>query len=199
MIRAAWIRLDGGPAAAGLIIPAALTAAETARANGFKSPERRSQYLAGHGLLRLVAGAVLGIDPGSIELPAEGRPRLQTAAVSLWMSLSHSGSFVAAVACDEGAVGVDIERMNQERDWAGLAAGMGWNAPGAADKRGFLETWTLREAEYKAGLAQGAGFVRHASLPDFSLTIVSATDSEPEWLEPGAPGPFRDVTRPRRP
>jgi 4'-phosphopantetheinyl transferase len=235
MLKAAWAELEGFPAGISpslpawipaFLIDAALTPAEAARAQGFHSPGRRDQFLIGHALLRLVAGAALGIDPECISLPAEGQPFLAAVVAanrssagaapadggpppggvlrgdgvrkSLWLSLAHSGPYVAAIASDEGPVGVDVERTDRERDWAGLATGMGWGAE-ASDKRGFLETWTLREAECKAGLAEGAGLVRRAEGPDFVLAIVSAAEGEVEWLGPGGPGPFRTgATRPPR-
>ncbi|HKP94977.1 MAG TPA: hypothetical protein VJ385_04395 [Fibrobacteria bacterium] len=213
MILAAWTRLDGGPADPGGAaarspeappgepipagsIPAILTPEEAARAAGFKRPARKAQYLAGHGLLRLLAGTVLGLAPERVRLPAEGRPRWEASPSPLWLSLGHSGPFAIAVASDEGPVGVDIERTDQERDWAGLAAGMGWGAP---DKRGFLETWTLREAEFKAGLAEGTGKALRAERPEFYVTIVTISDSIVDWMGPGGPGLFREPTRPPRP
>src|SRR5882757_3852391 len=126
MLKAAWAGLEGFPPGVSLpfpawipasLIDAALTPAEAARAQGFHRPERRRQYLIGHALLRLVAGAVLGIDPERISLPAEGRPCLHSGGATkpLWLSLAHSGPYVAAIASDEGPVGVDVERTDQER------------------------------------------------------------------------------------
>jgi 4'-phosphopantetheinyl transferase len=199
MIKAAWTRLGGFAPDQGPPLPAFLTPGETARADRFRIPDRRRQYLAGHGLLRLLASQVLAMPPERIGLSAEGRPVFEASPFPIWLSLAHSGPFVAAIASDEGPVGVDIETLDQERDWANLARGMRWDADAASDKRGFLERWTLREAEFKSGLPAGAGFARHAILPDFCITLVSATETKAEWLGPAAPGPFYDlVTKPPR-
>lgn len=211
MLLAAWARLDGGPGGWDPArLPKELTPAESARARAFANPLRRRQFLAGHGLLRLLAGAVLSIDPEAIAMSAEGRPRVESAfangtpprplAAPIHLSLAHSGAYVMAIASDRGPVGIDIERTDQERDWAALAVGMGWDAAAVGDKAGFLVTWTLREAEVKAGLAPGAGFARHACRRDFIATVVSGTEGELAWVGPELSGPFQaTATRPRRP
>jgi phosphopantetheinyl transferase len=199
MIQAAWTRLGGFAPGQGPALPAFLTPAEAERADRFKVADRKRQYLTGHGLLRLLASQVLSIPAERIGLSAEGRPAFAASPVPIWLSLAHSGPFVAAVVSDEGPVGVDIEILDQERDWAGLAKGMRWDAEAASEKRGFLERWTLKEAEFKAGLPAGSGFARHAILPDFCITLVSATEAEAVWLGPETPGPFYEwVTRPPR-
>jgi 4'-phosphopantetheinyl transferase EntD len=199
MIKAAWTRLGGFAPDQGPALPAVLTPAEAERADRFKIPDRKRQYLTGHGLLRLLASQVLNLPADRIGLSAEGRPVFEASPSPIWLSLAHSGPFVSAIASDEGPVGVDIEILDQERDWAKLAKGMRWDAEAASDKRGFLERWTLREAEFKAGLPAGSGFARHAILADFCITLVSATETKAAWLGPEIPGPFYElVTRPPR-
>lgn len=78
------------------------------------------------------------------------------------ISLTHSGSIVAAALSDCGALGIDIER-HRTRDVSALAeAAFGPEERAAVLRHGydaFYRIWTLREAHAKAtgiGLAQAA-------------------------------------------
>jgi 4'-phosphopantetheinyl transferase len=176
MIAASWHRLDGTlPPAAGL------TPQEQARADGFGSARRRRQYLAGRQLLRQVAACVLNLEARQIALSAEGLPRCLNQAAPLWLSLSHSGPFVAAVASSQGPVGIDVEQRERQRDWAGLAAGLGWTGAEAARPEGFLLRWTLKEALFKAGM--GAVETAWQAVSDGAvLTLVGHDSTALQWL-----------------
>jgi phosphopantetheinyl transferase len=187
VIIAAWARLSDFPS--GDAWSVGLSAAESARAKRFQLPERKLQYLAGHRLLRLAAGALLGIAPELVTLPAEGRPVFPDSERPLWLSLSHSGHFAVAAASDEGPIGVDVETADQERDWKKMAASLDWNGLDTATRKGFLRAWTLREAEFKAGIADGS--VWRSDEGDFQLTVVSRTASPVSWLTPDAPRLYR--------
>ena len=71
------------------------------------------------------------------------------------ISLSHSGNSVAAAASWHAVPGIDIQVMDRDRDYAALAAHMGWIPSLGARKtwhRGsrFTRTWTQWESWFKA-------------------------------------------------
>ena len=133
-----------------------LDAAEQARLDGFKSPERAAQFLAGHCLARQLACVLAGGEPPewSLRVAGDGRRWLDHARLpTLALSLSHAGPSVLA-GVGTRPLGVDIEPAGQARDWIALARTM-LSVPEAAavlaaaesDRAGvFLQAWTLKEA-----------------------------------------------------
>ena len=103
---------------------------------------------------------ITGGDSGSwsISPPGQGRPRVLAAHPGKKLpgiSLSHSGNSVAAAASFHGVPGIDIQVMDRDRDYAALAAYMGWIPSLGARKtwhRGsrFTRTWTQWESWFKA-------------------------------------------------
>jgi phosphopantetheinyl transferase len=145
-----------------------LTPDEMARLQAITEPVRRSEFLAGHWLVRVLAGQWLGCDPQSLALVAAsfGQPRLQAAGadVSLHVSLSHSGGWLA-VALAPVPVGVDLELSRRPRDWQALARALFAeeesraldDAAPVARAAVFHRVWTLKEAYAKR---DGRGLTR---------------------------------------
>ncbi|MGH9152825.1 MAG: 4'-phosphopantetheinyl transferase family protein, partial [Acidimicrobiales bacterium] len=152
-----WVAPLDLPAADLDRLAAALGAGERRRAARYRSPADARRFTAARGWLRLVLGAVLGVEPAAVpvsegagkpHLPAGGPPRF---------NVSHSGELVvAAVAPFE--VGVDVEHARAGRRWAdvvalacapeeveALAA-----RPGDEREDGLLALWTAKEAYLKA-------------------------------------------------
>jgi phosphopantetheinyl transferase len=135
-------------------------------------PERAARQAYGQQVLRQVVSQVTGLPPDLYCIATEpsGRPvatvRDGTPA-GIFISLSHSGVHLAAVATAIGPIGVDIERAKPRRNLAGIAQA----AFGPAERRrcdrdgadGFYRIWTLREAIAKA---LGAGLVMAADRVD---------------------------------
>lgn len=96
-------------------------------------------------------------DQYCIATEASGRPLAvprQGSDKEVFVSLSHSGTWLAGAATALGPVGIDVEVMRPERDLEGIAD----IAFGPAERRryardgrcGFYRIWTLREAIAKA-------------------------------------------------
>lgn len=139
-----------------------LTAGEGLRLQGIVAALRRRQYLAGHWLLREMAGDALGGAPADwrFETDADPRPRLRHAdGRGLWASLSHSGEHLAA-AIASAPVGLDLERPRKPRDYVAIARFLFSQeeadqvaaiAEGTARERVFHLFWALKEARGKRG------------------------------------------------
>jgi phosphopantetheinyl transferase len=112
---------------------------------------RRRQKEAGHALAQAMV-ARLG---GRLGFKATGQPICLDGRAHL--SIAHSGPWVGCALGLAGPIGLDLEAVGKERDWAAMAAYFtsierqlvkDWGA------EGFLALWTLREAWAKA---QGRG------------------------------------------
>lgn len=121
---------------------------ETDRFRNYESQADQARFLLGAAMLRWAVGQELGIRPKDIPVDREcdrcgawhGRPRVPGS--SLQLSVSHAGLLVAFALADGEPVGVDVERLRSSR--------------------ATVESWTRKEARFKAG--GGAGLVAH-SLP----------------------------------
>lgn len=116
-----------------------------ARAETFRREEDRLRCLGAGLLLR----AVLGAEEAAIRYGEYGKPYLPGGPA---FSLSHGGSF-AALAVDDGPVGVDLEPLDAAR--LRMAPSLltreelGWMRQGDETER-FFALWTLKESAVKA-------------------------------------------------
>ncbi len=138
------------------------SASERARLARIHRPQRRAQFIAGHVLARQLLQFALG-RAVTVDVVGDGRPSL-IAAEPWTLSLSHSGSWVAALVA-EGPAGVDIELDRPLRDAAALRALLEErNGDSAhtvvASNDATLCEWTLAEARLKAGVAAPAFYAR---------------------------------------
>lgn len=158
--------------------PAALlSAAERQRAQRMRDPVAGRRWANSRWALREVLGRYLGQPPGEVELALgeHGKPELAEPGTGLGFNLSHSGE-LALVAVAGTAIGVDIERVDPDRDFLALAkralsaADMDVIASSAPDLRAaaFYIAWTAHEARLKCG---GGGLGGPA--PAAALTAVS--------------------------
>lgn len=139
---------------------------ERARADRFRRPQDRADYVAAHLLLRFCAAAHLDVDPALIALAqrcpgcgldGHGRPLL-TDRPDVHLSLSHTNGIIAAAA-GPVPVGVDVEHLGpRTNDPADLRHVL---SPAEAElvrlhpdpTRAFLRLWVRKEAHIKLGRA----------------------------------------------
>ena len=149
--------------------PHTLNAAEQARLQSIRHPEREREYLASRLLIRQAlchardhTGATA---PEFHDLPASGAPRSDAA---LQWALSHSGGHIIC-AVHRSRVGVDLERSDRQAPWRSLArrwfseTEQQWlHARGCT--RDFLLLWTIKEAWLKANHLGIAGNLQSIEL-----------------------------------
>ena len=93
-----------------------LNDAEHARLSGFQYAPARRSFVAGRALLRIVAGARLGVPPWRVRIDStcarcgdqHGRPRLVDAS-DVDLSVAHCAGRVVVAVADRTRVGVDVE------------------------------------------------------------------------------------------
>jgi 4'-phosphopantetheinyl transferase len=139
--------------------PTGLPTPERRRAAGFLSESAARRWTAARWALRGVLARYLGQAPGAIEIePTEtGKPRLAGSAGRLEFNLSHSGELALVAVARAGAVGVDVERVEPDRDLLALAeralrvdaARAVKDADPAARGEIFYREWTRHEARLK--------------------------------------------------
>lgn len=135
-----------------------LTGEEVEAANRFIFERHRLLYAASHAFMRIRLGASLGREPKRIEIVRGeyGKPALKDEALEF--NLSHTlGLAMLGMSPAGTEVGVDVERVDDRRDHAGLARSVfteeerrEWSG----DVEGFFDRWTLKESYIKA---RGAG------------------------------------------
>ena len=152
------------------------------------APLRRQQYLAGHWLVRRLAGGdpedwVWSAKPGQTPVLDH-----QGTGLRLHASLSHSGPWVAAAIAD-APLGLDLEAPGRPRDWSGLSRFVFSEEErarldgkrDAALVSAFFEVWTLKEAW---GKRSGAG-LQPAQARLMAARPADAEDAEAlSWVLP---------------
>ena len=142
-----------------------LSSDEKQKADRFRRPVSRQQYIVSRGGLRLVLSRYLAIEPQNIHFDYGpfGKPFLaDTSQVPLNFNVSHSGKLALFAIAPHGRVGVDIEYVNTDLDFMSLS--QRYFSPrehqllktcSAEQKRTvFFQIWTCKEALLKA---QGMG------------------------------------------
>ena len=137
------------------------------KADRYRHPEDRVRCLLGDGLLRYAARAAGVHDTTlSVALNAYGKPYLR-AYPDLHYNMAHGGDWVVLV-WDRRPVGVDVERVDANRDVRALA-GRYFSIEeqtfvAACDTpRRFYDLWTAKEAYLKY---RGTGFACGTETPD---------------------------------
>jgi 4'-phosphopantetheinyl transferase len=135
-----------------------LTAEERARAEGYKLPRVRDQFIAGRGVLRALLASYLGIRPGEVTIVVDplGKPVLRGSA-ALHFNVSHSAG-LGLIAVAGVPVGVDLEPVRTvenaddlvERFFAAEECITYETLPPSSKPAGFLRGWTCKEAVLKA-------------------------------------------------
>ena len=123
------------------------------RERDFASGNRRRQFHCGRALLRILLQQVTG-DPAAehvLTVEAGGKPLCPDGPA---ISISHSGNSVACAVCEGGQLGVDLERIDEQREVARItqrffsAEEKAWLESGPSAR--FYMLWVLKEAFVKA-------------------------------------------------
>ena len=143
--------LDAVPAdAIGLLSPA-----ERDRATGFAREIERTRYERAHAALRLVLAAYRDAPPDALEIVRSERGKPGVAGGPEF-SIARSAGVALLAVHPTSEVGVDVERLRQIAEVAGVAKRLltaeerqAWSVAGC-DAGAFLRIWTRREAALKA-------------------------------------------------
>ena len=161
MSPAGVLHLACGDAAALLVQAPApqrwLSAGESRRLAGLRTPRRRESFLAARWQARWLLAQAFGGDPAGwvLEAPDDAPPRVAQRP-DLFLSVSHSGGVVASALAQQ-PVGVDVEVPRAGRDIAGLVdlcctpteRVLFERVPPADAAALFHELWTVKEAWLK--------------------------------------------------
>ncbi len=164
---------------------------ETERAARFAFPYLRQRYIAAHGMLRLILGAMLNRDPAGLEFRKgdHGKPYLPGG--ELQFNLSHSNEQGLLAVTRRAEIGVDIEGMSRKLDTGGIAerffsareAEELFSLEAEAQRHGFFNLWTRKEAWLKAtgiGISEGLNKVEFNCRPGDPARLVRINGREAE-------------------
>ncbi len=154
---------------------------ERARADRLVFAEHRRRFTVAHGLLRMVLGRVLAVEPSSLRfvIGPHGKPDLPGR--PLHFNLAHSGDRVAIAVAARRDVGVDIEELRSLAHLPSLPrqilTSCEWRAcqalPPGGRNEAVLAAWARKEALVKA---RGDGFVESPSCVQVGLGPGPAAD-----------------------
>jgi 4'-phosphopantetheinyl transferase len=135
---------------------------ERERAGRFRIAADRREFIAAHALLRTMLTLHLGVPPTAWRflIDANGKPSIDPNVGShqLQFNLSHTRGLVAVALASRGAVGVDVEEIDEAKADLAIAEAyfarseveMLQKAPPSERARCFFRLWTLKEAYIKA-------------------------------------------------
>jgi len=139
---------------------ATLSSDERNRSARLRFEHDRRRFVVAHGVSRTLLGRYLGIPAGAVRFVynAFGKPELSPELGRLKFNLSHSAD-LALIAIAEGAeIGVDVELIREQSDWAEIARCVFSAAevdrlnrlPSHLYAKAFFRCWTKNEAYVKA-------------------------------------------------
>lgn len=162
---------------------------EKARFERLRRPDDRDRFLLGRAALRLLLGALCGVEPAGLELLVgpHGKPRLAAVTASQMplrppeFNVAHSGDLVLLGVHATRPVGVDVEWHRPSLPWQQIASRCLASAvcqqiealPPPARLPAFLRHWCRLEAELKA---RGTGFATSPEQKKASLSEVVLHD-----------------------
>jgi 4'-phosphopantetheinyl transferase len=134
-----------------------LSADERARAERFRFEKDQQRFTLARGILRSILSRYLNCAAASLQFHYSemGKPML---AQPLCFNLSHSAEIALYAVAWDRQVGIDVEEINPNRDWEGVAARF-FSAQEQAELaqlnpeqklQGFFNGWTRKEALLKA-------------------------------------------------
>lgn len=160
---------------------------ERARADRFYFDRDRNRFILSRGLLRMIIGCYLDINPTQIQFcyGPHGKPALQTSFQNrtFYFNLSHSKDLVLFAFSWDHQVGIDIEYLRPISEAEYIADHFfSYNEStlirtiNTKDKLdAFFKIWTSKEAYLKA---TGGGLTESLSEIDISLTSTDSTHIE---------------------
>jgi len=172
-----WVvPLHGDPETLG----AHLSRAERQRLERFHFADHRRRYQIGHGALRAILGAYMGIEPAAVEFVQGPRGKPYLAGKGPYFNLSHSGK-LAMIGLAPVELGLDVEKVRHLESLTEIArkhfSPSEFEAlsalQGDARELAFYRCWTRKEAYIKA---IGEGLSMPLDIFDVSLC------EEPKFL-----------------
>lgn len=155
-----------------------LTQEELERCERFKSEKRRREFIIGRGLLRILIGQCLDIDPTTFDFAytEHQKPYLPAASLGVQVNfnVTHSHNLALIALTLERMIGVDIEYIRHNVEFRKLARRFFSNQESSALSAyddpllpaAFFACWTRKEAFVKA-LGDGIAF----GLGDFTVSV----------------------------
>ena len=138
---------------------------EQKRAQRLLIPDKARAFVVARARLRQILAGYLDLDPETLRFTygQSGKPALIGVADAPAFNLAHSGNWGLCAVAKDGEVGVDIETLDPELDYARLAkrffstAENEWlqKCPLHRRRRFFFRIWTRKEAWLKG---KGGGF-----------------------------------------
>ena len=189
----------------------ALSQAELARAEKFRSDSRYREYVVTRGLLRQALAGMTRLEIAGVEFPdgEHGKPGLDNIldGRTIAFNVSHSHGLALVALTLEGRLGVDLEKIRPEVEWRSLAQHYFSDAEVQVLDRyaediglkAFFTCWTRKEAFVKAlggGISYGLKEFDVSIHPDeayASLTIRSEDEDASRWLIRNLPMPASHV------
>jgi 4'-phosphopantetheinyl transferase len=160
-----------------------MDATERDRLGRFRREADRARFTVGSTIVRMLAGAALGVPPETVVLDRScsgcGRPHHvpRVPGSNLRFSVSHSGDTVVVAATQQARVGVDVEALDPRhgvdelaRPLLGPAESPAFRGLTPEDRhRAFFTIWCRKEAVLKA---LGVGL----QVPLPAVTVTAAQD-----------------------
>lgn len=179
---------------------------ERERADRFHFQVHRDRFTVGRGLLRIIIGRYLGVDPVELLFSYNyyGKPSLDGAQAErgLRFNLSHSDAVAVYAVVRERELGVDVEKIRAdfadeqiaERFFSRSEVAVLMRLPEEVRHLAFFNCWTRKEAYIKArgkGLSIGLDTFDVAFAPGQDAALLRATGDDPaRWSLSGfAPEP----------
>ncbi|HEY6223545.1 MAG TPA: 4'-phosphopantetheinyl transferase superfamily protein [Gemmatimonadales bacterium] len=158
---------------------ATLTSDERNRSMRFRWERDRQRFIVAHGVLHDLLGRYLGSDPGHIRFVYDEFGKLELSPEfggRLKFNLSHSADRALIAVAADAAIGVDLEHIGAQTDYAAIAQCFFSAAevdqvnrvPSHLRARAFFSCWTKKEAYVKA---RGEGFA--IPFPSFSVPLTT--------------------------
>lgn len=153
---------------------------ETQRANGFRSPRDRDRFVVSRGVLRVLLGGYLRLEPSSLvfSYAPGGKPEVcpLTNATDLRFNCSHSHDRALVAVTRERRIGVDIEARRHLPELERLAQmvltegemAQLRSLPPRQREESFFRCWTRKEAFVKA---TGEGLQRPLDRVELPLEV----------------------------
>jgi len=117
-LKACWLKLDDVPRQEGKILYSLLSVEDQTRADLFRQPCKRKEFIAAHALVRGLLSSRTGIPPQAWRFHAEPGGRLNvenhSGAPHFVVSLSHTRGLAMAAIAEGCAVGVDAEWLGRK-------------------------------------------------------------------------------------
>jgi len=170
-----------------------LTKAENERAEHFRTPQARNDFVLSRSILRTLLSHFLNERPERLEITygEHGKPRLADQSSRIHFNLCHSGQIAAYAVSMDWEVGIDVEQIRlvpemeeiAERFFSPAERCEIGNLTKMQRTTAFFRCWVRKEAYVKAlggGLSIPLNSFRASALQDCGSPLVSVRADIPE-------------------